>query len=174
MKSQYPISKIDAASFRIIYDLYFEPVCLFLTYYTQDGAAIEDVVQDIFVGLWENREYLEIQYLKTYLYSAARNRILNYLRNKKKRAALLNEWIKEEEMAETNPDCYDMEEFSAVLKKAVDLLPERCREIFVMNKEQKLTYLQIADYYHISVKTVESQMSIALKRIRKYVASVFD
>lgn len=172
MKSQYPILKIDAASFRIIYDLYFEPVCVFLTYYTRDVAAIEDVVQDVFVSLWENKEYLEIQYLKTYLYSAARNRMLNYLRNTENRVVLLSEWMKEKETAEASPDCYDMEEFSAVLKKAVDLLPDRCREIFILNKEQKLTYQQIADHYNISVKTVETQMSIALKRIRKYVSSV--
>ncbi|SFK41059.1 RNA polymerase sigma-70 factor, ECF subfamily [Porphyromonadaceae bacterium KH3CP3RA] len=172
MNSQYPISKIDTASFRIIYDLYFEPVCLFLSYYTRDVAAIEDVVQDVFVSLWENKEYLEIQYLKTYLYNAARNRMLNYLRNRQNRVVLLNEWIKEKEAVEASPDCYDMEEFSVVLKKAVDLLPDRCREIFILNKEQKLTYQQIADYYHISVKTVETHMSIALKRIRKYVASV--
>lgn len=169
---QYPIFKIDTASFRIIYDLYFEPVCVFLTYYTRDMEAIEDVVQDVFVSLWENKEYLEIRYLKTYLYNAARNRMLNYLRNTENRVVLLTEWMKEKETTETSPDCYDLEEFSVVLKKAVDQLPERCREIFILNKEHKLTYQQIADQYHISVKTVESQISIALKRIRKYVASV--
>ncbi|MCK9453501.1 MAG: RNA polymerase sigma-70 factor, partial [Bacteroidales bacterium] len=174
MKSQYPISKIDTASFRIIYDLYFEPICVFLTYYTRDMAAIEDVVQDVFVTLWENKEYLEIQYLKTYLYNAARNRMLNYLRNTENRIVLLNQWMKEKETEEASPDCYDMEEFSAVLKKAVDQLPDRCKAIFILNKEQKLTYQQIADHYHISLKTVESQMSIALKRIRKYVASILS
>ena len=63
---RYPIPKMDATSFRIIYDLYFEPICEFLAYYTRDTAAIEDVVQDVFVSLWENKEYLEIQYMKTY------------------------------------------------------------------------------------------------------------
>lgn len=168
---QYPISKIDTDSFRFIYDLYFKPVCVFLTYYTKDVAAIEDVVQDVFVSLWKNKEYLEIQYLKTYLYNAARYRMLNYLRNAKNRILLLSEWMKEKETAEATTDCFDLEEFSAVLKKAVDQLPTKCREIFILNKENKLTYQQIADHYHISVKTVETQMSIALKRIRKYVTS---
>lgn len=171
MKSQYPISKIDVASFRVIYDLYFESVCEFLAYYTRDAATIEDVVQDVFVSLWENKEYLEIQYLKTYLYNAARNRMLNYLRNTGNRTALLNQWMKEKETAEASSDCYDMDEFSARLKKAIDLLPDRCKEIFILNKKQKLTYKQIAEHHHISVKTVETQMSIALKRIREYVSS---
>jgi RNA polymerase sigma-70 factor (ECF subfamily) len=144
---------------------------VFLTYYTKDVAAIEDVVQDVFVSLWKNKEYLEIQYLKTYLYNAARYRMLNYLRNAKNRILLLSEWMKEKETAEATTDCFDLEEFSAVLKKAVDQLPTKCREIFILNKENKLTYQQIADHYHISVKTVETQMSIALKRIRKYVTS---
>ncbi|WP_294079120.1 RNA polymerase sigma-70 factor [Proteiniphilum sp. UBA5384] len=161
---------MDAASFRIIYDLYFESICEFLAYYTGDTAAIEDVVQDVFVSLWENKEYLEIQYMKTYLYNAARNRILNYLRNRQNRMVLLTQWIKDKKIAERSPDCYDLEEFSVILKKAVNLLPERCREIFILNKKHKLTYKQIAAYYQISEKTVETQMSIALKRIRDFVS----
>ncbi len=65
-----------------------------------------------------------------------------------------------------------MEEFSAHLKKAIDLLPDRCRDIFILNKEHKLTYQQIADRHHISIKTVEIHMSNAFKRIRNYIASV--
>lgn len=171
MKSRSHISLIDISSFRIIYDLYFDPVCEFLAYYTRDTAAIEDVVQDVFVSLWENKEYLEIQYLKTYLYTAARNRMLNYLRNMENRTISITEWANERKTIESSADCYDLEEFSAVLKNAIDLLPERCKEIFVLNKEQKLTYKQIAESYHISVKTVETQMSIALKRIRDYITS---
>ncbi|WP_080905074.1 RNA polymerase sigma-70 factor [Parabacteroides sp. Marseille-P3160] len=171
MSSQRSISVIDVSSFRVIYELYFDPVCEFLSFYTRDAAAIEDVVQDIFINLWENRDYVEIRYLKTYLYNAARNRMLNYLRNTENHTLSLAEWVREKEAAEAGADCYDLEEFSIILGKAVDLLPERCKEIFILNKEKKLTYQQIADYCHISVKTVETQMSIALKRIRAYITS---
>lgn len=167
------MSRINVSSFRSLYDQYFEPVCLFLGYYTRDSAAIEDVVQDIFVSLWENKDYLEIQYVKTYLYNAARNRMLNYLRNKENRVVLLSDWLKKKEMEEASSDCYDMEEFSALLSKAINQLPARCREIFILNKEQKLTYQQIADRHHISIKTVEIHMSNAFKRIRDYIASFY-
>lgn len=171
MESQNAIFKIDTSSFRLIYDLYFEQVCVFLTYYTRDKAAIEDVVQEVFISLWEKKESLEIQYLKTFLYSIARNRMLNYLRNAENRLTLLTEWIKEKETLDNSPDCYDMEELSVKLQRAVNLLPARCKEIFILNKLQKLTYQQIAVHCQISVKTVETQMSIALKRIRKHIAS---
>lgn len=166
------MSKINVSSFRSLYDQYFEPVCLFLGYYTRDNAAIKDVVQDVFVILWENKEYLEIQYVKTYLYNAARNRMLNYLRNKENRVVLLSEWKKRKEMEEASSDCYDMEEFSVLMQKAIDILPDRCRDIFLLNKKHKLTYQQIADRHQISIKTVEIHMSNAMKRIRSYIASV--
>lgn len=166
------MSRINASSFRSLYDQYFEPVCLFLCYYTRDSAAIEDVVQDVFVSLWENKDYLEIQYVKTYLYNAARNRMINYLRNKENRVVLLSEWMKRKETEEASSDCYDMEEFSVLLSRAINQLPDRCKDIFILNKEHKLTYQQIADRHHISIKTVEIHMSNAFKRIRNYIASV--
>jgi RNA polymerase sigma-70 factor (family 1) len=171
--SHCAMSRINISSFCSLYDQYFEPVCQFLEYYTRDVAAIEDVVQDVFVSLWENKDYLEIQYVKTYLFNAARNRILNYLRNNKNREALLSDWIKKKEMEESSTDCYDIEEFSTLLNKAIDLLPDRCREIFILSKIEKLTYQQIAEYLLISPKTVEIHMSNALKRIRESISSYY-
>jgi RNA polymerase sigma-70 factor (ECF subfamily) len=107
---------IDQSSFRVIYDLYYEPICRFLNHYTRDRFAIEDVVQEIFVKLWENKDFLEVQHIKTYLYNAARNKMLNYLRNEANQAILLEQWSKEKSDADKSWDCYDLDEFSELLK----------------------------------------------------------
>ena len=158
--------KIDNKSFREIYNAYFEPVCRFLNYYTRNETLIEEVVQEVFVRLWEERETLEIQYIKTYLYNAARNKILNELRDERNRNSLLEQWAKRELENQEAEDCVDMNEFVQLLQATVETLPPTCKEIFIMSREKNLSYKEIASERNISIKTVEAQMGIALKRIR--------
>jgi len=174
MNSRPPVFIIDQSSFRIIYDLYYEPICRFLNYYTRDRFAIEDVVQDVFTKLWENKDYLEVRHIKTYLYNAAHNKMLNYLRNEANQAIILEQWSKEKSEASESRDCYDPDEFSELLNKFIGTLPEKCRSIFIRNKWENLSYKQIAEMNNISVKTVETQMSIALKRIRECVSAHYE
>jgi len=158
--------KINHKNFREIYDTHFEPVCKFLNYYTRDERVIEEAVQDVFVKLWEEREVQDIQYIKTYLYNAARNKILNELRDLKNRNVLLENWAKREIENQQAEDCVDMNEFVLLLQATVETLPVTCKEIFKMSREQNMSYKEIAAQRNISVKTVEAQMGIALKRIR--------
>jgi len=159
--------KINNKNFREIYDAHFEPVCRFLNYYTRDVSVIEEVVQDVFVKLWEERETLEIQYIKTYIYNAARNKILNELRDVKNRNVLLENWAKREIENQQAEDCVDMNEFVQLLQTSVETLPTTCQEIYRMSREQNMSYKDIALERNISIKTVEAQMGIALKRIRE-------
>lgn len=159
--------KINNKNFREIYDAHFEPVCRFLNYYTRDISVIEEVVQDVFVKLWEERETLEIQYIKTYIYNAARNKILNELRDVKNRNVLLENWAKREIENQQAEDCVDMNEFVQLLQASVETLPANCQEIFRMSREKNMSYKDIAAARDISIKTVEAQMGIALKRIRE-------
>lgn len=161
---------IDVKSFKEIYDAYFEDICHFLNYYTRDLYAIEEVVQDVFVTLWESRHKSDIRYIKTYLYKSARNRILNYLRDEDTRKTLLENWSKDEYRKDYSTDCIDRNEFDWLLKRAVESLPPKCKDVYVLAKEEKLSYKEIAKISGVSVKTVDNQMGIALKRIREYVA----
>lgn len=164
-------TSLNEKSFRELFDLYFEPICRLLNFYTKDTDLIQDVVQDVFVKLWEERETLEISYAKTYLYSMARNRILNQIRDEQNRLRLLEEWAIREYESKKGIACVDLDEFTSLLQKAIDTLPEKYRDIFVLNREQKWTYSQIAEYKSMPVKTVETQMGVALKRIREYLSA---
>ncbi|MBP1639467.1 MAG: polymerase sigma-70 factor, expansion family 1 [Bacteroidetes bacterium] len=163
---------ITSQSFRKLFDLYYKPLCTSLNYYTRDEAAIEEIVQEVFVNLWEARDQLQIEHLKTYLFSAARYRALNYLRNKQRQFEILENWAKEESENRQSRNVIDMDEMLPRLQKAVDMLPEKCRTIFELSRQEHLTYKQIADRNNISIKTVESQMSIALKKIREYFSNI--
>jgi DNA-directed RNA polymerase specialized sigma subunit, sigma24 homolog len=87
---------ITPQSFRKLFDLYYESLCASLNYYTRDEAAIEEIVQEVFVNLWEARDQVQIEHIKTYLFSAARYRALNYLRDKQRQMEILENWAKEE------------------------------------------------------------------------------
>jgi RNA polymerase sigma-70 factor (ECF subfamily) len=158
--------KIDERNFKTIYNTYFEGICRFLNYYTHDSFAIEEIVQDVFVHLWNERHSQDIKFIKTYLYCSARNKMLNYLRDKENHDQLLNKWAQQQLNEQGERDCVDRNEFSRLLQIAIEELPEKCREIFILSRNEKLTYKEIAEIQNISIKTVENQMGIALKKIR--------
>lgn len=162
---------VNLYSFRQMYDLYYEQLCKYLLFYTQDSETIEDIVQEVFLSLWENKDRIEIEHPKTYLFRMARNKILNHLRDQKNRSEIMETWFKEQlENQFSDGDKFDIEQLLGAIQKAIDVLPEKCKEIFLLSKVNSFTYQQIADFKQISRKTVETQMGIALKKIREYFA----
>ena len=128
---------------------------------------IEDVVQDVFVNMWEKRDELQIESVKEYLYTSARNRMLNCLREMKRQNTLLEQWVQSEMEKKKGEECFNIDEFSQRVETAIDNLPDKCKQIFNLSKKRNLTYKQIARQLDISIKTVESQMGIALRKIRE-------
>ncbi len=129
----------------------------------------EELVQDVFFKLWTKRENLaEIDALKTYLYRAARNTALNHLRRLKLEQAHEEREATKGEPAtiESTDDSATASELTDAVQAAINRLPARCREIFLMSREGGLTYGEIATELGISIKTVETQMGRALKSLR--------
>ena len=165
---------ITHSSFRQLFVEHFDPLCRFLAYYSTDHFMIEEAVQDVFVNMWEKRDVLQIESIKTYLYSSARNRILNRIRDEKRRNTLLEQWVQSEIEKKHGEECFDIDEFSQRVENAIEALPEKCRIIFDMSKKKNFTYKQIAEKLGISVKTVETQMGIALRKIREQLSTCYS
>ena len=165
---------LDESTFKQVYNDFFEPVCRFLNHYSQDIQAIEDVVQDVFVALWEDCRSCEITYIKTYLYHSARNRMLNYLRDAGNRIRILEDWAQSEDKLRKATDCINRNRFHHLLSEAVETLPDKCRAIFILHKEVRLSYREIATKQNVSLKTVENQMTIAFRKIREYIIAHTD
>lgn len=161
--------KVDLRThFDKIYVTYFARMYRFAKEYVLFDEDAENIVQDVFLTLWEKREVLDIQVsLVSYLFSLVKNRSLDYLRHQ-----VVADEYKQELKAKLfsleamNYSVGSDENIEHIVAAAIDKLPERCREIFIKSRVEGKKYREIADELQISVNTVENQMGIALKRLR--------
>jgi RNA polymerase sigma-70 factor (ECF subfamily) len=161
----------DVAVFTAVYTEYFDRLAVYVRGYVRDSAATEDVVQDVLTSLWHRRTHLvECRSLRAYLYGAARLAALKHLRDTEARERYLSAAASEVEGSTVAHDVDDAEIRRELRRRAVlaatDELPERCREVFLLRWRDGLAYGDIAAVMEISIKTVEMQMTIAVKRLR--------
>ena len=159
----------DERALEIVFRAHFAGMASFVQRFVHGGDVAEELVQDIFLKIWSRREQLaEIESLRTYLFRAARNQALNYLRRERLERRWQEEHADDEEAEafSSTDDSASERELSAAVQAAVSRLPPRCREVFLLSRDGGLTYAEIAATLGISVKTVETQMGRALKFLR--------
>ena len=155
----------EIAAFRELFDRYYAPLCRFAEFWLRDRASAEEVVLDVYTHVWQHAAELRITVsVRAYLFRAVRNRALNRLRDDR------FSYIPFEELGEVfaSPESLQIEtdEITQLVAEAVSQLPGRCRDIFLKSRNEQLSNAEIAAEMHISVKTVEAQMSKALRRLR--------
>lgn len=140
----------------------------FTYHYTRSVQATEDILQDVFLNIWEKRAgWRPDQSVRAYLYGAARNRAFNYLRSRKETAEPDTAHLHSSEEADAE---LNLAELSRAYRVAVSELPERRREVFRLSRLYGLTYAEIAEVLGISINTVRSQVSAALEHLRRRLA----
>lgn len=136
--------------------------------YVGDWDEAKGLVHEVFVAVWEKFDSLpsDTQY-RSYLYTAVRNRCLNYIRDKKTHLSIdrvpENLLVEQQTTLETS-------ELERQIEMAIQSLPEKCRMIFELSRLEGLKYAQIAEKMGISIKTVEAQMSKALGIMKKHLS----
>jgi RNA polymerase sigma-70 factor (ECF subfamily) len=164
------IKEGDIEQFEVLFKEYYERLCQFAIKYVKNIEQSEGVVQDTFYNIWKNHKTLNITTsLKAYLYTAVRNNCLQKLRTRSLDIKYENYYKSHYVNESISPaDELDAKELSKVINKALNSLPDRCREIFKMSRYEGLKYHEIADKLSISIKTVEANMGKALKHFRLY------
>ncbi|HEX3935518.1 MAG TPA: RNA polymerase sigma-70 factor [Puia sp.] len=129
----------------------------------------EEIVSDVFIKVWEKRKELpKIENLRLYLYVATRHIALNYLDKQKRRPTRPLDGFQHAELISVNLDPEQLlitADMMALLRKAIDQLPPKCKVIFKLVKEDGLKYREVAEVLGISAKTVENQLAIALHKL---------
>jgi RNA polymerase sigma-70 factor (ECF subfamily) len=160
----------DERAFEQIFLHFYPRLFSFALAYLKNRDWATEVVEDALIYIWENRKVLPaVKNLTYYLYVATRNGALNCLKKNRREATL--------HLDEAQPDAMQFhrdpenilisEEILQSIEKAISALPAKCQLIFRLVKEEGLKYREVAELLGISVKTVEAQMSIALRRIQE-------
>lgn len=166
----------DEASYKLVFTKYYVRLCTFANRFIGNMHDSEEVVSEVFLFIWENRSNLIITIsLKSYLFKMVQNKCLNHLKHK----GIENEYIKSVERNFASADgsfhnepVYYSDnlielELESEIKRAIDSLPEKCREIFQLSRYDNLKYSEISKKLTLSEKTVERQMGIALSKLRE-------
>lgn len=162
------ISDDDTDAFETIFNLYHSRVYAFAQSLLNSSQDAEEIVQNVFLALWNQRKNLNISgSFTSYIFSIARHMVYEHIRQKINKEAFSEyylehnveySFITEEEVA--------YNELESKIQQCIDLLPERRREIFVLSRIEKLTYKEIAERLNISENTVDTQIRHALNSLR--------
>ncbi|GAB5565002.1 MAG: RNA polymerase sigma-70 factor [Winogradskyella sp.] len=161
----------DSKIFETIYKTYAKDVRRFLFFKTQNIDKAEDLMQDVFIKLWDNCSKVDYNKVKSYVFTIANNMFLNEVKHlsvvKKHR-----EQIKQESTNESPEFVMLEKEFMDKLEKTIAALPDKQREVFLMNRIEKKKYKEIAEELDISVKAVEKRMHQALVIMREEIGNI--
>lgn len=161
----------DVIAFSSLFKSYYIRLYHFAGRLVRDVQAAENIVQDLFVVLWTERETLQIRSgLKSYLYASVKNRSLNYLRRQQRLVSHEEEPVQMKTYIPDPEEDYLQKEWETAVHQAINQLPERCREIYLMKRYDNLKYQEIAEILNISVNTVKTQMKRALQTLCKQLA----
>lgn len=166
------IAKGDKKAFEQLFRDWYVRLCVYAESIVRDRDLAEDLVQGIFCMLWEKRDRFDVrESVKSYLYRSVYNSALNTIKHEKVKIAFL-EFIRKHENEEDNDTerFFDSEDQNIVLKelnRAIETLPDQCREIFLLSRFAGKKSAEIASELDLSIRTVEAQLYRAMKRLRE-------
>lgn len=158
------IKQGDKQAFSTVYHQYAAPLYHAAYAILKDREACEDIIQELFTDLWTKRQQLDIRHLKAYLYRSVKNNVLMTIRSG--RINVQTDELEEAIEARAASDSIIEKELRQAIDKNVAQLPEQCRTIYMLSRDEQLSHKEIAHQLSISAKTVENQITIALRRLR--------
>ena len=169
-------------TFEFIFNKFYISLCYFAHNYVGKKEVAEDIVSEVFYKLWENRTTLKINTsIKSYLFKTVQNHCLNYKKHqiviKKFETNLNNELNDDNSINNLKSDISSYiiaQEIQDKIEQSISILPPQCQHIFKLNRFENLKYKEIAEKLNISVKTVETQMYRALKKIKDFLKDYIE
>lgn len=164
------ITKLDSGNFEVVFREYYTPLCRYCIQFVRRPEIAEEIVQEQFITLWEKRDVIDFHTsVNSYLYKSIKNKSIDYLKSKYAK-------LKFDEASEliiisdsNNPlENIELKETSRIVESAINQLPEKCYAVFSLSRFGGLSNKEIAIELNISIKTVENQVTIAIRKIRDF------
>ncbi|MEZ4829222.1 MAG: RNA polymerase sigma-70 factor [Bacteroidia bacterium] len=158
----------QAEAFGVIYDRYWPRLYAKAFPILEDREACKDIIQDVFIDLWNKRNDANITHIGAYLHQAVRFQVFKHLRrNNISQKHLLQ--FQQLNASNSTEETISFNEVCASLYSGINQLPEKCREVFYLSRFEQLSHREIAEKMGISSKTVENHLTKALRRLRAVV-----
>ncbi len=169
MAKQKNITTLDKVSFETLFKTYFKPLTAFSYKFVNDVDEAKSIVHDVYIKLWEKRDEIDLsKSVKSYLYTSVNNRSLNFIRDNKKFSKNETVYDNLSNIDANIEDVLAAEEIQNKIDAVLNKLNSKVKRIFELSRYEGKKYKEIAEEMNLSVKTVETHMSTALKELRKY------
>lgn len=170
------MQKNNKSDFSRVYSIYFPKLVRFAREFVLSTEDAENIIQDIFIYLWEHQELLDtLTNLNAFLFTLVKNKCIDQLRHRKllerKREEFKTVLDKEIQLKlyalqQFDENALSNEDIEIILNNAINSLPEKCRKVFILSRMEGLKNREIAERLNISAKTVENQMTTAIRKLR--------
>ena len=159
-------------AFRNFYNMTYDRLFRIAYYYVKQEEWSQEIVLDVFLKLWKQRSnLLDVRNIEDYCFILVKNASLNYLEKELKHTYIHPDSLPEPQEQNYSPEeSLISEELFALYVKALDRLPERCREVFIRIREEKQSYAQVAEELGISMNTVDAQLQKAITRLKEMIS----
>jgi RNA polymerase sigma-70 factor (ECF subfamily) len=155
-------------AFAQLFHAYKDKLYSFILCIAESNLVAEDIVQDVFLKIWQKREDLEnIQHFNAYLFRMAHNHAVNLMKRKAKEKLILAELERDDKKAKEIDNEIDFKEVEKFFHEAIENLPQRQKQVFILSREHGLKQEEIAQQLNVSVTTVKAHMKLALRSIRQ-------
>lgn len=173
LELQSMLKQDSRAAFEEIYRRYWRNMYEAGLAVLKDADQSRDLVQEIFIKFWEHRQHLEINALKAYLLNAVKYKVANSIRHEKVKEVFFTEAQKVNLAYYYPEDQLELTQLRSFIQQATSALPPKCKEIFFLSRNEQLSNKEIAIRMGISEKTVENQMTIALRKLKKALGNLY-
>lgn len=153
----------DTKAYDFLMDSLYQKLCAYAYTLTNDHGKSEDIVQNVFVEIWINRKNINPDFsVKNYLYKSVYNEFIDQYRKNKPVIYLEKKYLEAIDLVHEN-EYENLDELIKLVNVEIENLPQKCKRIFLLNKKEGLTHIEISEYLGISIKTVEGHMTRAFK-----------
>jgi RNA polymerase sigma-70 factor (ECF subfamily) len=157
----------NSKAYDFLMDSFYKKLCSYAYTLSHDHFVSEDIVQNVFVEVWSNKKNINPSFsIKSYLYKSVYNEFINQYRKNKPVFFLEKKYLESVDLVVENKH-ENLDELLKLVDKEINKLPSKCRQVFLLNKKEGLTHLEISEYLNISTKTIEGHMTRAFKILRE-------
>lgn len=165
----------DSKGYQYLVSSYHIKLCVYAKSLTNDSDLAEDIVQNVFMSIWKNRNKLKEEFaVKSYLYKSVYNEFIDQYRKKKAVFTLEKKYIEALTYIVEEEDEKSIDKLMKLVKNEIENLPPKCKQTFLLSKEEGLTNIEIAEYLNVSIKSVEAHITKAFSILRKVIGDKVD